>query len=234
VLLFYGIYTTIRNTQGSARAASEHAYHNALRIIRAEHDLGIFHEEWIQQRFIHWKFFLQFWNVFYGSAHFAVTIVALILLFRRSPERYPIWRNTLAFTTGIALIGFAFFPLMPPRLLHTVAGTHYGFVDTLEKVGGLWSFDSGAMQKVSNQYAAMPSLHCAWATWCALVLYPMVRRPWAKALVVIYPFLTVFAIVVTANHYILDAVGGVLVLGIGFLLGAAVARWRWGDAVQVW
>jgi hypothetical protein len=234
VLVFYGVYSAIRNTQGSARVASEHAFHNAKRVIRIENDLGVFHEAWIQHRFIHMKTFIQFWNVFYGSAHFIVTIVALIWLFRRSPERYPVWRNTLAFTTGLALIGFALFPLMPPRLLHTIPGTHYGFVDTLQSVGGLWSFDSGTMKDISNQYAAMPSLHCAWATWCALVMYPMVKRPWAKALVVIYPFLTVFGIVVTANHYLLDAVGGLFVLGMGFLLGAALARYRWGDDVSVW
>jgi membrane-associated phospholipid phosphatase len=108
---------------------------------------------------------------------------------------------------------------MPPRLLPA-----YGFVDTLKELGGLWSFDSGAVAKVSNQYAAMPSLHFAWSSWCAFVLYPALRRPWAKALMAAYPFVTLFAIVVTANHYWLDAAGGAVTLAAGFVLGRALTR----------
>ena len=78
--------------------------------------------------------------------------------------------------TGLALIGFALFPLMPPRLLdpHTYAFVHhdYGFVDTLAKDPAFWSFNSGAVSKISNQFAAMPSVHCAWALWCACALVP--------------------------------------------------------------
>jgi hypothetical protein len=231
VLVFYGVYTTIRNTFGSAGVSPRHALNNARHVIRWERAVGLFHEETIQRWFLSWRHFIQFWNVYYGSAHFIVTATALILMFRRMPQRYPRFRNTLMFTTGLALLGFAFYPLMPPRLLDECgrygACLHYGFVDTLKDPGGLWSFDSGAMAKVSNQYAAMPSLHCAWATWSSIVLWPMVRRPWAKALVIAYPLLTVFCIVVTANHYLLDAVGGLVVLGAGYVLGAAVARHMW-------
>jgi hypothetical protein len=225
VLAFYGVYTLVRN-RGLDPDAHVQAYHNALRVIRAEQWLHSFHEAWVQHLFYpSAKWFLKFWNVYYGSAHFIVTVIAIVWLFRRDPRRYPLWRNTLAFTTGLALIGFAFFPLMPPRLLDMApplgGGRHFHFVDTLQVVGGLWSFDSGTMQKISNQYAAMPSLHFGWSSWCALVLYPLVRRRWVKALVLAYPFLTLFAIVVTANHYWLDAAGGAVVLAIGF----ALARW---------
>jgi hypothetical protein len=108
---------------------------------------------------------------------------------------------------------------MPPRLLPAA----HGYVDTLRVYGSLWSFDSGAMSKLSNQYAAMPSLHFAWSTWCALVLVPSLRSWWAKAAVVVYPAFTLFAIVVTANHFILDAAGGLVVLGVGSVIGFAIA-----------
>jgi hypothetical protein len=217
ILAFYAVYTAVRNTQGSASVSAEHARNNAHRIIDVERALGIFQEHRIQHWFLGQKFFIQFWDVFYGTAHFIVTAVALIVMFRTMKARYPLWRNTLACTTALALIGFATFPLMPPRLLH-----EYGFVDTLQRYGGLWSFDSGAMQKISNQYAAMPSLHFAWSSWSALVLLPALKRPWAKAAMIAYPFITLFCIVVTANHYILDAAGGALALSVGFLLGKAV------------
>ena len=226
ILVFYGIYTTIRNTQGSATVSARHAFENALEVIDVERAVGLFHEETLQDWFLDERLFMQFWNVFYGTAHFIVTIGALVWLFRAAPHRYPLWRNTLAFTTALALIGFVAYPLMPPRLLPPT----YGFIDTLKEIGGLWSFDSGTMQKISNQYAAMPSLHFAWSSWCAFVLWPMVRRPWVKALVVAYPFATLFGVMVTANHYWLDALGGAVVLGAGYLLAGPLTRRRWSPA----
>ena len=217
VLVFYGVYTFIRN-RGVNDSGHVQAFHNAKRVIGVERVLGTFHEETVQDVFLHAHWFISFWNVFYGTAHFIVTVGALVWLFRRDPRRYPLWRNTLACTTALALIGFAFFPLMPPRLLPAT----YGFVDTLKEIGGLWSFDSGTMQKISNQYAAMPSLHFAWSSWSALVLYPMVQRRWVRWVVAAYPLMTLFAIIVTANHYWIDAAGGAAILGVGFLIGRAI------------
>ncbi|MGH9226559.1 MAG: phosphatase PAP2 family protein, partial [Acidimicrobiales bacterium] len=219
ILVFYLVYSAIRNTQGSAAVSVAHAMGNALDIIRLEEVLGLYHEQAIQHAFLGNRLFIEFWNLFYGSFHFVVTTGALILLFRRFPERYRPWRNTLAFTTALALIGFAAYPLMPPRLLPS----SYGYVDTLKSYGSLWSFDSGAVNKISNQYAAMPSLHFAWASWSALVLIPAVQSVWAKVLAGIYPFLTLFAIVVTANHFILDAAGGLAVLLVGLAIGFPLA-----------
>jgi hypothetical protein len=236
VLAFYGIYSVIRNQFGSAGspvASDAEALDHAREIIRLERAIGLFQEHTIQQWFIDWRSFIQFWNLFYGTFHFVVTAGCIVWLFRRFPDRYIRWRTTLACTTALALLGFAFYPLMPPRLLAD-HGLHYGFVDTLKDIGGLWSFDSGAMSKISNQYAAMPSLHFAWSTWCALVLVPTVRRMWVKVLAASYPVLTLFAIVVTANHYWLDAVGGAVILGAGLVLGTWwAARGPEADVVLV-
>ena len=219
ILAFYAVYSVVRNTQGSAVVSEARALRNALRVIRWEKLLGIYHEEALQQQFLAWDGFIEFWNLFYGTFHFFVTIFALVFLFRRFPVRYRRWRNTLAVTTALALIGFATYPLMPPRLLPA----SHGYVDTLRVYGSLWSFDSGAMSKLSNQYAAMPSLHFAWAMWCTLVLVPALKSWWAKAAAIIYPVFTLFAIVVTANHFVLDAVGGLVVLGLGAAIGFAIA-----------
>lgn len=215
--IFYGVYTAVRNF-GIASDATGEAFRNAKQMIRLERALGLFQEHRIQDAFIDWTWFIKFWDVFYGSAHFIVTIIAIVLMFRSHPERYPVWRNTLAVTVFLALIGFALYPLMPPRLL-AQHGLDYGFVDTLQEVGGLWSFNSGTMSKISNQYAAMPSLHFAWSTWCACVLVPMIKPVWGKVLMAMYPVITVFCIIVTANHYWIDAIGGGIVLGIGYLVG---------------
>lgn len=240
VVGFYVIYSVVRNTFGSAGVsglASRHAYGHAVDVIHSERWLHLFVEPAWQRWYLDLPHhgFIRFWNVYYGTAHFVVTIVVLIVLFRREPERYPTWRNTLAIMTFCALVGFASFTLMPPRLLgdtgrygacqHQQANCHgYRFVDTLEVYGGLWSFDSGGMATVSNQYAAMPSLHTGWSTWCAFVLIPMTRRRWLRALIALYPAITVFCIMVTANHYWLDAAGGLVVFAIGYLAGAPLAR----------
>lgn len=234
ILGFYGIYTIVRDTQGSAgrgftTRGSVTAYHHAQGVIRIERDLWLFHERWLQALFDGAGHFFQFWDIFYGTAHFAVTAAAITWMFKRQPARYAYWRNVLAITTALALIGFAVFPLMPPRLLDAASllhpNVHYGFVDTLARYGGGWSFDSGTMEKISNQYAAMPSLHFAWSSFCFLVFWPACKRWWTKTLIALYPIATLFAIVVTANHYVLDAVGGAVVLGVGILLARPATKW---------
>lgn len=235
VLTFYVVYSWSRNQFGSATTHPTKALDNAELVIDFEKALGLFLELRIQELFLDWTPFLQFWNLFYGTFHFLVTIFALVWLYRRFPALYPRWRSAFLCTTGLALVGFSLFPLMPPRLL-TDCGEFggcldtYPFVDTVSEAGGLWSFDSGTMQKVSNQFAAMPSLHFAWAMWCTLALRPVLRSPFTRGLIVAYPAATLFAVIVTGNHYWADALGAVVVVGAGVLLGRTLAdswhRWR--------
>ena len=233
-LAFYVVYSTIRNQFGSALGGDiiDRSFDNAIRVIDLERALGLYHEEWIQARFIDIDPFIVFWNVFYGTFHFGVTIFAMVFLFLRYPQRYMFMRSALAATTLAALIGFAFFPLMPPRLLtacepqssYGACSADHDYVDTLVDPGGLWSFETDTMESISNQYAAMPSLHIAWSTWCAVGLYPVLRRRWARGAIVAYPFVTLFAIIVTANHYWIDAIGGLMALGLGLLLARPLSR----------
>jgi membrane-associated phospholipid phosphatase len=229
-----------------------------MRVIRFERAIGLYHEESIQQWFLPYKWFIQLMNTYYGTAHFAVTIGVFFVLMNRRKDVFPLFRNALAAMTGLAIIGFALFPLMPPRLLDApcpgtattvVAGkeiarttfggdciptklrnyngaTEFGFVDTLKEYGGPWDFDSGGIAKRSNQYAAMPSLHIGWASWCAFAIWPLARRKWIRAAVLLYPALTLFCIVVTGNHFWLDGIGGILALAGGFVIGALLHRFN--------
>jgi len=226
IVAFYIVYSVVRNMQGSASVSKAHALSHARSLIDVERWLHIFNERAVQKGFLDYHGFIEFWNLFYGTFHFFVTIGALLWLFRRFPERYPRWRNALACTTAVALVGFALYPLLPPRLLPA----SFGFVDTLRVYGSLWSFDSGAMHKISNQYAAMPSLHFGWSAWCALVLVSTLPRTWMKVIAALYPFATTFSIVVTANHYWLDAVVAtvlfVFALGVDWIIERRRARRR--------
>ena len=230
VLSFYVVYSTIRNLFGSESISAADALANAERIIDLERSIGLYRELGLQQAFVDHRWFIQFWNLFYGTFHFSVTVFALVWVYRRFPHLYARHRSTFLCTTGLALFGFALFPLMPPRLLSDCGefggclATLHPYIDTVAEVGGLWSFDSGTMQRVTNQYAAMPSLHFAWATWCALVIWPLVDNRIARVLVAAYPIATLFAVIVTGNHFWLDAVGGLVVLGAGSLLAGVLVR----------
>ena len=201
------------------------AYHHALDQIRIERALGLFQERTIQQWALHSRLLIELGDLFYATVHFILPVVALLWVFRVDQVRYLRWRDTLAWTTGIALACFAVFPLMPPRMLPT----HYGIVDTMVKIGGLGSWDTVLLKDAGNQFAAMPSLHISWALWAVLALYPTVKRRWLRVLLVLDPLATVASILVTGNHYVLDILGGLAVLAIGYGLAGLRPRylpWR--------
>ena len=252
-LAVYLVYSAVRNQFGSAGGDPRPAFEHARQMIAVERALGLYFEADLQAWYLDLpaRGLIRLWNVFYGLAHFVVTFVALVWLFRRDPRRYPLWRNTLALTTCLAVIGFAAYSLMPPRLLddpgrygacqvyapeaaaaappgalEAPGCDRYGYVDTVARYGGWISFGNEGMEDLSNQYAAMPSMHIGWSTWSALVLVPLLRRRWTKALAVVYPVLTLVCIVVTGNHYWIDGVGGLVCLAAGYGLARAVTGWR--------
>jgi hypothetical protein len=225
IVAFYMVYSAIRNANEGGAAD---AFANARELIGWQRALGINHEEVLQDWALHFRPIIIAMNYFYGSMHFVVTGGVGIYLYRRWSNDYPLWRNTLGITTGLALIGFITWPLMPPRLLPE----SYGFVDTLARFPTFWSFNSGAVSKISNQFAAMPSVHCAWALWCACIMVPRVRQHFWKVLFALYPAMTVTAIVLTGNHYVLDAVGGFAVLGVGYVLARPFTRAGRGAALN--
>lgn len=217
ILAFYLVYSAIRN---SVNQNANLAFDHARELISWQQSLGAYFEPIVQDWALSFRPLIIAMNYAYGSLHFVVTGGVGIYLFRRWTNDYPRWRNTLVITTSIALIGFVLWPLMPPRLL---PGS-YGFVDTLARYPTLWSFDSGQMAKLSNQFAAMPSVHAAWSLFSACALVPRLRHTWAKVLAGLYPVLTVVAVVLTGNHYWLDAVGGFAIFGIGYLGGRLFTR----------
>ena len=235
VIGFYYVYQTIRSLADHTGITSR-AYSNARHLVRAEHWLHIYWEQAIQQAFIGSYWFIRVMNIYYGTLHFVITVGLLVWLYMRRHHAYRGMRNLLGLTTALALIGYWAFPLAPPRLYKCNAnipvpgpdGFTIGkcFVDTLDKVGGLWSYHSPVAKAVANQYAAMPSLHFGWSLWCAIVLYSYARSRPVKVLGLLYPVLTLFAIVVTANHYFLDAVGGAIIIVVAMMMLRMLDRRR--------
>ncbi|MFI0820469.1 phosphatase PAP2 family protein [Streptomyces sp. NPDC021098] len=162
----------------------------------------------------------------YASLHYAATPAVLVWLWKRGRSAdYRFARTWLLITTMIGLIGFVVVPTCPPRLLE--AGQ--GFVDTMAQYSsyGWWGGDASAprgMGGLTNQYAAMPSLHVGWALWCGIALWWQGRSVWPKIVAVVYPLLIALVVMGTANHYFLDAAAGAAAVGVGAVLTRPALR----------
>jgi hypothetical protein len=138
-------------------------------------------------------------NVYYATVHFPITIAFLVWMWACHPETYRWARNVLVILTGSALAVHLVFPLAPPRLVPDV-----WMVDTGHLVGPS-VYGPPASDTLSNQYAAMPSLHVGWAIVVAIGIARVVREPWGY-LGILHPVITLFVVVGTANHYWLDGI----------------------------
>jgi hypothetical protein len=150
-------------------------------------------------------------NYYYAALHYIITVGVLLWVYFRRPEVYRSVRTVLGTTTWLGLIGFYFYALAPPRL----AFPHY-FIDTVVVHHTWGSWGTSGMDSVSNQYAAMPSLHIGWSTWCALTVFMLAKNKWVKWGALLYPVFTFTVIIATANHFVLDAIGGLITITIGF------------------
>ncbi|MET8243345.1 phosphatase PAP2 family protein [Streptomyces sp. NPDC005202] len=208
IAVSYWTYSLIRNAVPEQKAE---ALRNADWIWRTEHGLGIAVEQSVNHAANSVTWLIIGMNYYYATLHFLVTLGVLVWLFRSHPGRYAATRLALFATTGVALVGYYLYPLAPPRLMN--GGD---FVDTVQVHHTWGSMASGDLKHMSNQYAAMPSMHIGWSLWCGLTIFALAKVPWVRVLGLLYPAATLVVIVATANHFWLDAVGGVLCLSFGF------------------
>jgi hypothetical protein len=207
IAVCYWLYSAVRNAVPSEEPA---ARVRALDLYGLERSLHIDIEHPVNALVAHTSWLAYACNYYYATLHFAVTIGVLAWLYLRHPLRYRSVRTVLFATNLIGLAGFWLFSLAPPRLMG------HGFVDTVVAFHTWGSWASASVADASNQFAAMPSLHIAWAVWCAVSVLTLARRRWVRVLAALYPLLTLFVIIGTANHFVLDAVGGALTVAAGF------------------
>jgi hypothetical protein len=150
-------------------------------------------------------------DYYYATLHFLVTPVVMVWLFLRRSSVFRGARTVLVSTTLLGLLGFYLYPTAPPRLL-----PGYDYIDTVIKFHTWGSLADPNIAEHSNQFAAMPSLHIAWALWAGLSVFMCARRLWVRLLGLLYPAGTFVVIIGTANHFVLDAVGGAAILGVCF------------------
>ena len=187
------------------------AFANANRIVSVEQVLGFAWEQSLQRAFLALPDLVAALNLFYFVGHFLFTGIFFVWLYRRSRDGFQSFRDGFLAATAIAVVIHWLYPTAPPRL----AGV--GLEDTLLLLSGI-DIGSQSSSAISNPVAAVPSLHAAYALGVGIGMVRFARSYVARLGGVLYPPLVVLTIVVTGNHFLLDAVAGMIVLAAGFAL----------------
>jgi hypothetical protein len=213
VLGLYGLYELAR---GLVVGDPGKAEHHAHRLVALERSLHVFGEANVQQAAHALPGLTGLLGSAYLTLHLTVTVAVLLWLHQRRPAAFAFVRTTLLVASGLALIGFLVYPTAPPRL----AGI--GIADTVSN--GHMSLNHGFVSTLYNPYAAVPSMHIAYAlvVGASLLLYG--RQPLVRALGVLYAPAVLLVVVATGTHFFVDAAAGALVAGLAAAATAVLTR----------
>jgi hypothetical protein len=203
----YAAYSLVRL---AIRASRQAAFAHADQLWRSERRLHFTAEPYLNHLAAAHSVFAETAGYYYGLAHFLVTPLVLAWMYLRRPTEFPRLRSALVLATAAANVVFWVWPAAPPRF------SVPGMTDILITRDILGAAQPHGATSLVNLYAAMPSLHVAWAAWCALAVITATRG-WWRHLAWFYPAATTLVVLASANHFLLDAVGGIAVAGLGML-----------------
>ncbi len=208
-------YFTVRNVTAGAPAE---AFANGDRIVEFEHSLGLDWEDGIQAAIVGKDGLVTFANWIYIWGHWPVILSTAVGLHIWRRDSYYLLRNTLFISGGIVFLFFAFLPAAPPRLLEM------GLVDTVSDQSHAYR----ALQPpgLTNQYASFPSLHVGWNLAVGIVLFLSTTHLVVRVFAVLSPTAMTFAVVATANHFVIDVAGGAAVVLVGLAGARLIAKRR--------
>jgi membrane-associated phospholipid phosphatase len=218
-------YETVR---GIAEGNANLAFANARSVIDFEGSVGLFFEGDLQRALLGQQWVIDIANFAYMNSHFVVTTVFLVWLYLYRNDSYYFVRNMFMVAMGLALVGYTLMPTAPPRFFEEL-----GFVDTLDQVSV--NHDSALVQMFVNPYAAIPSMHCAFALMIGASGALLSRHTISRALWCLYPLFVFFVVIVTGNHFWVDGVIGWMVAGAAAFGAVQLARarpaaWAWRPA----
>lgn len=207
----------------TARALGTHDRATALRraadLQRFEGRLHLGDERWLNaQAAAHAALGVPF-DFWYASAHYVVTAVTLLWLYRRGRDVYLPARRALTTATLVALAFYLTLPTAPPRMLH-------GFTDVMARHAdvGWWGTAASApkgLGGLTDELAAFPSMHAGWALWVALAVWSTTRSRLLRVAGVLYAATTALVVVATANHWVIDVLAGQLIVVLAWLATTA-------------
>ena len=217
VAVAYFAYFGVR---GLTEGGLDRALANARAIVDLEERLGLFVEPTLHASIVgyHWAVNLANWVYLFG--HWPVIVIVGAWLYRYKWPRYQYYRTAVLLSGTIGLVIFMLYPVAPPRLFGPA------FVDTVTEYSNLYHVLQPSW--LTNQLAALPSLHFGWNLLIGIVLVREVRNPVVRVVGAITPLIMGAAIVLTANHYLIDIVGGGGVALIGLALATrlnGLGRW---------
>jgi hypothetical protein len=229
IVLFCGAYWLYRVVRGFTDGRAAEAFDHAQRIVDLERGLGLFFEPavnaWAEST--EWIGDAASWM--YVNSHFTITTVTLAFIYlRRNPSFYFI-RNMFMVAMLLALVGYATFPTAPPRFLPEL-----GFTDSVADFTGVHVSEDGS-NALFNPFAAVPSMHVAFALMLATSMARIARRRAVQALWCVYPLVVSFVVVATANHWWFDAFAGAVVAAVSAVAAVGFASlrpaaWAWEPA----
>jgi len=222
VSLFLAAYLCYRLVRGLVAGDAKAAFAHAREVISIERTLHVFVEPSIQAWAMSSHFIILMASWLYVNSQTTITVAALLYIYMRHNSRFYFVRNMFMIAMAIALVGYAVFPTAPPRFL-----PEWGFVDTVSSLTGVHvSHASASMSAVFNPYAAVPSMHVCFALMIGCTLARLSKHRVTAALWLLYPLLMAFVIIVTANHFIIDAFLGAVTTGVSAWGATWLARAR--------
>lgn len=204
IVLFCGAYWVYRLVRGQVFSQSAAAFEHARQIVDIERALHVFVEPSVQSWAIGTGWIDDVGSWMYLNTHFVVTTCALGFIYLFRNEHFYFVRNMFMVAMGLALVGYIVYPTAPPRML-----PEFGFADSVADFTGVSS--DASVNALFNPYAAVPSMHVGFALMLAVPIIRMARRRWVKVLWAAYPPVVTLVVVVTANHWVLDAAAGAAV-----------------------
>ena len=223
ILILAGVYVVYSISRGSLTEKASVAFSNAQDIIDAEKWLGIYWELDIQSFFLESAIRTDIANGLYTYCYYPPLVLFGIWAYWRHRPKYKIARTCFVISALLAFIVFALYPLAPPRFFDgSVPGIpDLGYVDTLH---AHWGVDDKSVNAFYNPYAAMPSLHQGWTLMIGGGVIWMTRSWFGRVLGFLLPIAMFIGITSTANHFILDAVGGAVILAISIGLTVLILK----------
>jgi len=211
-------YLTYFGVRAVTEGRVDRAFDNAAALLHLERYLGIAWERTIQGVVAGSEFLQGLTAAVYVYGHWPVLIAAGALLFHYRREHYYTLRNACLLTGLLGLVVFAFFPVAPPRL------TGLTLMSTLTDGGA--AYRQILPPALVNQYAAMPSFHAGWNLAVGIVVFRATRHWALRAFAVMMPVAMAFAVVATANHFVIDVIVGVtlVLIALGLLRASRLAR----------
>jgi membrane-associated phospholipid phosphatase len=231
IAILVGVDIAYEMARGIADTDRSEAIAHGAQVINFEQSIHSFFEPSLQAFFLPAHWVIDIANQVYLNAQFSVAIGFLVWLYLFRNESYCFVRNMFVIAMGLALIGYIGFPTAPPRMF-----PDHGFIDTITDFSNV-NHDSALAKIFINPYAAVPSMHCAFALMIGATGVMVCRRRVSKAFWAFWPVLVCWVVIVTANHYWIDAVlGWMVAIAAALIAQRLLARvrpesWAWQGKV---